>query len=107
MADRPSLAVDVVSYEPAAALFGGEDGLTIVRQLIGAAARSLRSGGYLVMEIGFGQANDIARLLDEQPRLSLVRIQTDLQQIPRAVVARATSSSRPAEAAGQTPARSL
>jgi hypothetical protein len=50
------------------------------------------------VEIGFGQANDIARLLDEQPHLSLVHIQTDLQQIPRAVVACATSSSRPAEA---------
>lgn len=98
MADRASLAVDVVSYEPAAALFAGEDGLSVVRQIIAVAATSLRSGGCLVVEIGFGQANDIARLLDEQPHLSLVHIQTDLQQIPRAVVACATSSSRPAEA---------
>ena len=100
-ADRASLAVDVVSYEPAAALFAGEDGLAVVRPLIVAAATSLRSGGHLVMEIGFGQAHDIARLIDEEPHLSLVRIQADLQQIPRAVVARATSSSRPAEAAAR------
>lgn len=98
-ADRASLAVDVVSYEPAAALFAGEDGLSVARQLIAAAPRSLRSGGWLVMEIGFGQADDIARLIDEQPHLSVIRIQADLQQIPRAVVARATSSSRLAEAA--------
>jgi release factor glutamine methyltransferase len=87
-ADRASLAVDVVSYEPAAALFAGEDGLLVVRQLIVAAAASLRSGGWLVMEIGLGQANDVAQFIAEQPHLSLIRIQADLQQIPRAVVAR-------------------
>lgn len=90
--DRASLAADVVSYEPASALFAGEDGLSVVRQLIAGAPTSLRSGGHLVMEIGRGQAKDIARLIDEQPHLSLIRIHADLQQIPRAVVARATSS---------------
>ncbi len=99
--DRASLAADVADYEPAVALFAGDDGLSIVRALVAAAATSLRAGGFLVMEIGFGEAHDVARIIHATPHLELVRIQADLQQIPRVAVARATSSSRPAEAAAR------
>jgi len=100
-ADRASLAVDVASYEPAVALFAGDDGLSVVRQIVAAAAASLGAGGFLVMEIGFGQDDALRRLIASTPRLALVRIQADLQQIPRVVVARATSSSRAPEAAAR------
>ena len=50
--DRASLQPEVRDHEPALALFGGEDGLAIYRRLIPEAARLLRPGGWLMMELG-------------------------------------------------------
>jgi release factor glutamine methyltransferase len=63
--DRASLAPEVVSFEPAAALFAGQDGLDVIRALVPRAAAALRPGGALVMEIGFGQATGVLRLVQD------------------------------------------
>lgn len=91
--DRASLIVDVERYEPAVALFGGNDGLDVIRGLMPAAAAALRPGGWLVMEIGLGQADAVRRLLEADQTWSAIRVLPDLQQIPRVVVARVTSFS--------------
>ena len=39
-------------HEPRVALFGGADGLDVYRRLIPEAARLLKPGGHLIMEIG-------------------------------------------------------
>jgi release factor glutamine methyltransferase len=85
--DRASLPADVREFEPAAALFAGEDGLDVIRELIPAARRALAPGGWLVMEIGAGQAEAVSKMIRDRG-LSLERIQPDLQRIPRIVVAR-------------------
>ena len=85
--DRSSLAPDVINYEPPDALFGGEDGLDVIRDLIPAAATRLRPGGWLVMEIGAGQAAAVSEMLRGaglQPLDPLL----DLQAVPRVVRAR-------------------
>jgi release factor glutamine methyltransferase len=46
------LPADVQRFEPRRALDGGEDGLDVVRRIVEAAARLLRSGGSLVVEVG-------------------------------------------------------
>jgi len=46
------LPADVQRYEPRAALDGGEDGLALVRRVIDAAGRLLRSHGWLLIEVG-------------------------------------------------------
>ncbi|HUY23252.1 MAG TPA: HemK family protein methyltransferase [Acidimicrobiales bacterium] len=46
---------DVQRHEPRAALDGGEDGLDLVRRVVGAAARLLRGGGWLLVEVGGAQ----------------------------------------------------
>lgn len=84
--DRAALAPEVARYEPGAALFAGEDGLDVIRRLVPAAARTLRPGGHLVMEIGAGQAGEVRRLV-EAAGLACLRIVPDLQGIPRVVVA--------------------
>ncbi|HEX2235503.1 MAG TPA: peptide chain release factor N(5)-glutamine methyltransferase, partial [Actinomycetota bacterium] len=58
-----SLPRDVVAHEPAAALFGGEDGLELVAAVADAARRWLRPSGRLVCEIGYDQGAGAARLL--------------------------------------------
>ena len=62
--DRASLAVEVREYEPALALFAGEDGLEVYRRLIPAAFGVLKSGGLIALEIGFGQAEAVRAILD-------------------------------------------
>lgn len=46
------LPADVQRYEPRRALDGGPDGLRLVRRIVGAAARLLCPGGWLVLELG-------------------------------------------------------
>ncbi len=53
--DLPGLAPDLAS-EPALALDGGCDGLDVVRRLVAQAPRHLCPGGWLMLEIGAGQA---------------------------------------------------
>jgi release factor glutamine methyltransferase len=46
---------DVIAHEPRAALDGGADGLAVVRTVVTDAARILRTGGSLMLEIGGDQ----------------------------------------------------
>lgn len=61
--ETASLAPDVAQYDPARALFAGEDGLEAYRDLIPGAFGRLRQGGYLLLEIGIGQADAVEALL--------------------------------------------
>ena len=85
--DRASLPADVRDFEPAVALFAGLDGLDVIRELIGAAARVLRPGGKLLLEIGADQARAVTRLIAHTPALTLSPVRRDLQGLPRVVVA--------------------
>jgi len=49
------LPADVQRYEPRRALDGGADGLDLVRRVVAAAARLLRPGGWLLLEVGGDQ----------------------------------------------------
>jgi methylase of polypeptide subunit release factors len=54
--------------------------------VVPAAAIRLLPSGYLIMEVGKGQSQEVARLI-EREGLLLERILDDLQGIPRCVVA--------------------
>ena len=58
--DGQELPRDVAEHEPSVALFGGEDGMTIPRRFINAAARLLKSGGFLAIEHHESQPIDVA-----------------------------------------------
>jgi release factor glutamine methyltransferase len=85
--NRDTLDVEVRDYEPAQALFAGDDGLDIYRRLIPAAFGALVPGGFLVLEIGYGQREGVQALL-EGAGFSGVEFTEDLQKIPRVVVGR-------------------
>jgi release factor glutamine methyltransferase len=80
------LAPEVARYEPALALCGGLDGLDPTRELVASAAARLRPGGWLLMELGAGQADALTDLVARHAGLSLIDIRPDLQGIPRAAV---------------------
>jgi release factor glutamine methyltransferase len=80
--DRDSLAVEVRDYEPAQALFAGEDGLAVYRRLITAAHAALAVGGWIVLEIGYGQEASVHALLAEAG-FERIEFAADLQGIAR------------------------
>lgn len=85
VADSEVLEAQVRDYEPAGALFAGPRGLDIYERLIPQAWAVLKPGGWLLMEIGYGQREALASLLEGWSEVSFV---ADLQGIPRVVCAR-------------------
>jgi release factor glutamine methyltransferase len=86
VADAASLQPEVARYEPAVALFAGDDGLDVIRIVVPEARAALRDGGSLVMEIGIGQSDE-ASSVARRAGFADVRVRDDLQGIPRVLVA--------------------
>jgi release factor glutamine methyltransferase len=80
------LAPEVREYEPASALTAGDDGLRDIRQIVDVSAERLKPGGMLFMEIGHQHAVAVEELVAGFPSLTLTRISTDLQRVPRVAV---------------------
>lgn len=82
-----------VRYDPLRALDGGDDGLTAYRAIAADAARLIRPKGHIVLELGAGQADDVAKLL-QMEGLSPAPAQPDLNRIPRALAASVATMTR-------------
>jgi release factor glutamine methyltransferase len=72
----------VHAFEPHAALYAGADGLDLIRRAIAGAPDRLRAGGWLVLELGEGQADAVAGLLRERG-FGEVEVTRDLAGIDR------------------------
>jgi release factor glutamine methyltransferase len=83
--DKIALSRDV-RHEPDVALFGGADGLRDVAGVLDAAVEKVKAGGWFVMEFGYGQEEDVRRLIDARPALRLDHIRDDLQGIARTAI---------------------
>lgn len=83
----PALAREVRDHEPALALFGGDTGLDVYRQLIADAPRILSPGGRLIFELGAGQSLDVLAMLDA-PCWTDRAVHPDLAGIDRVITAR-------------------
>jgi release factor glutamine methyltransferase len=81
------VAESVLEYEPHSALFAGEHGLDDVRVIARDARDWLRSGGWLVMEIGYQQGDAVKALLEGFGFVD-VAIANDLTGRPRIAEAR-------------------
>jgi release factor glutamine methyltransferase len=77
-----------VRWEPAGALFGGDDGLDVIRRLLPQASDRLAPTAPLMFEIGFGQADAVAGLISATPGITMIELRGDLQGIPRLAIAR-------------------
>jgi release factor glutamine methyltransferase len=61
--DIPGLSAEVRQYDPRAALDGGKDGLDFYRRIIAGLPPVL--AGWVIFEVGAGQAEDVALLLEQ------------------------------------------
>jgi release factor glutamine methyltransferase len=78
---------DVLSFEPLAALAGGQGGLEIVTRAVTGSIGWLAPGGWLLLEVGGGQFEDVAQLFDTSGYID-VRVLEDRDGDPRAVCGR-------------------
>ena len=90
--DLDRLEPEVRDHEPRLALDGGADGLDCYRRIAHQASDHIRPGGYLLLEVSDGQSAEVEKLLAEVGRFAEVQTEPDLNEVPRVVVARASST---------------
>ncbi|WP_375671257.1 peptide chain release factor N(5)-glutamine methyltransferase [Bartonella sp. CL434QHHD] len=83
--DIKKLAKEVRLHDPLRALIGGEDGLNFYRKLAHEAANYLKENGYIAVEIGFSQENEVCNLF-EKNGFQCLEVRKDLSGIPRALL---------------------
>lgn len=79
---------EVAGHDPAGAVFGGQDGLSVIPHVVRAAARLLRPGGAFVMEHDDTHRDQVLALLAARGVLTGVTDHDDLTGRPRFVTAR-------------------
>jgi release factor glutamine methyltransferase len=77
---------EVRDHEPAAALYGGEEGYEIYADLIAQSTEHLMPGGVLVLELGYNSLPAVQPLL-ESPEWARLNVTNDLAGIPRVIAA--------------------
>jgi len=82
------LQPEVRDFEPRAALDGGRDGLVLIERIITGVPALLRCGGWLLLEIGAGQADPVRALLRRTGCFEAISTRRDLAGIERVVSAR-------------------
>jgi release factor glutamine methyltransferase len=87
-ADMAGLAPEVRDHEPRTALSGGPDGLCALRKILAQAADTLVEDGWLVMEMGAGQAQEMRRAVGADGRYADPIVECDLAGIERVIAVR-------------------
>ncbi|MDR2598936.1 MAG: peptide chain release factor N(5)-glutamine methyltransferase [Oscillospiraceae bacterium] len=77
----------VIDYEPHEALFGGEDGLDIIKSIVEKWKKLLKPGGHLALECGIGQAAEV-RYIMKQNGFTEIKIYKDTLGIERVLTGR-------------------
>lgn len=83
--DAATLPADVVDYEPATALFGGAEGMSVIDRLLATLPPLLAPGGAFIVEFGCGQESAV-RASAEREGWRVRRVRHDLQGIARTAV---------------------
>jgi len=87
--EKETLQREVRDHEPEVALYGGEEGYELYAELIAQAARHLKPGGLLVLELGHNSLPAVQPLLD-LPNWTNAAVTNDLAGIPRVIAAERT-----------------
>ena len=86
-AEIEELEEEVRCHDPLLALDGKEDGLYFYRRIIREAGKYLDRRGYLLLEIGYDQGEEVVRLM-ERGGYTGIRILKDLTGLDRTVIGR-------------------
>ncbi len=81
------LAPEVKDYEPRLALDGDSDGLSFYKRIVAMAPSYLYSSGYLIMEIGYDQAETVKKLLEENGSYHEIEVVKDFSGNDRVIKA--------------------
>ena len=84
--EMAELPASVKEFEPHLALFGGRDGLDFYRSIAKHYTKALKPGGFLALEFGMGQGDDVCSILTENGYTILERTK-DFNDRERAVLA--------------------
>jgi release factor glutamine methyltransferase len=87
LVEEATLEPEVREWEPRTALFAGETGLDVVRELVADAPHHLAPGGLLALEIGAGQADQVAALIGAVSGFAEPVVRRDLAGRNRIVLA--------------------
>lgn len=85
--ERAGLADNVLQFDPPAALFAGEDGLDAYRSIIALLPKFLKTGGWVLFEIGHKQAEAVTNML-AKAGFGMLQTFPDLAGNDRVVVAK-------------------
>lgn len=85
--EMAELQPEIKDYEPASALYGGEDGLDFYRRIIHESPYYLAAGGHLLMEIGYRQALSIKGLIQAEKVFRKIEVMKDLNGTDRIIKA--------------------
>lgn len=86
--DETEVPPEVADHDPRQAVFGGADGLDVIRHVVGLAARLLRPGGHVAIEHDDTQGDSVPALLASRRVLTDVDDHRDLAGRPRFATAR-------------------
>ena len=92
--EMQELQHEIRDFEPASALYGGKDGLDFYRRIIHDSPYYLAAGGYILMEMGYGQAGRIKELIESENKFINIEITKDMAGIGRTISARYALISR-------------
>jgi len=84
-AEWHSLPQEIKDYEPPGALYGGQDGLELIRPLVASSPEVLAPGGVLLLEVGWQQATVVQEMIRQQGHFSATGVYRDLAGIERVV----------------------
>lgn len=77
-----------VQNEPYIALAGGEDGLDFYRKIIDEAYKYINKNGYLCLEIGYDQKEDLIKLIKQNENYEYENCIKDLSNNDRCIIAK-------------------
>ena len=80
-----TLDEEVKKYDPLKALDGGLDGLDSYRQIAKLAPSLVKKSGYILLEVGEGQARDVAQIFNKEGFV-IEEIKKDLSSTERCVI---------------------
>ncbi|MBI5462587.1 MAG: peptide chain release factor N(5)-glutamine methyltransferase [Gammaproteobacteria bacterium] len=92
--DDPHLHQGDVRFDPIEALVSGADGLNDLRIIVAGAPTQLRPGGWLLVEHGYDQGEDVRRLFAEAGFVDIQSV-ADLAGHPRVTLGRAVAAQTP------------